>query len=127
MIFISPLTVPYGKKSFSLNINQYRNTHHQVLNKVKQLYKEMMRDQLVHQPMHDKIKLVYTLYPKTNRRTDIANVLSIHSKFFEDALVLYELIPDDNYYHLTQIDYRFGAVDKHDARVEIELTEINNA
>ena len=124
MNFTSPLTVPVGKKNFSLNQNIYRNSHHQVLNQAKVNYKQIMANQMRFKKPFDKVTITYTLYPKTKRRTDISNVLSIHSKFFEDCLVEHGLLVDDNYNYLPIIIFLFGMVDKDNPRVEIEVKEI---
>ena len=124
MNFTSPLTVPIGKKNFSLNQNIYRNSHHQVLNQAKVNYKQIMANQMRFKKPFDRVTITYTLYPKTKRRTDISNVLSIHSKFFEDCLVEHGLLVDDNYNYLPLIIFVFGKVDKDNPRVEIEVKEI---
>ena len=84
----SPLRVPTSKKrNFTLNLNQYRNTHFHVLNKAKVLYKEIITPQIASLSLFTRVKVIYTYYPPTKRRTDLGNVLSIHQKFFEDAFV----------------------------------------
>ena len=83
-----------------------------------------MANQMRFKKPFGKVTITYTLYPKTKRRTDISNVLSIHSKFFEDCLVEYGLLPDDNYIYIPIVSYVFGKVDKDNPRVEIEVKEI---
>jgi len=122
MKFISPLKVPVSKsKFFILNINNYRNTHYHVLNKAKIAYKEHMYEQIKDIPVLSCVKIKYTLYPGTKRRTDTSNVLSIHDKFFADALVENGKLEDDNYLFVTGSEYLFGGVDKKNPRVEIEI------
>lgn len=125
MILISPLKVPVGKKFFILNINNYRNTHYQVLNKAKISYKALMQEQIKKVSKLDVIRIKYTLYPGTKRLMDVSNVLSIHDKFFADALVEYEKIKDDNYKFLIGSIYEFGCIDKDNPRVEIMIEEVN--
>lgn len=72
----------------------------------------------------DKITLEYTLYPKTKRLVDVANVCSIVDKYFYDALVETGKLPDDNYNHLSSVFYRFREVDKDNPRVVVTLKEI---
>ena len=124
MNFTSPLTVPVGKKNFSLNLNIYRNACYQVLSQAKVSYKQLMANQMRFKKPFSKVTIIYTLYPKTKRRTDISNVLSIHSKFFEDCLVEHGLLVDDNYNYLAKVTYLFGKVDKDNPRVDIEVKEI---
>lgn len=126
MVLISPLKVPITKKKyFILNLNNYRNTHFFVLNKAKIVYKEMMQEQLSKLNKYKKIRIKYTLYPKTNHLTDIGNVTSIHQKLFEDALVETGLLEDDNYLFIIGSTQAFGEIDKDNPRVEIEIEEID--
>jgi len=77
----SPLYVMVGKKKIYLNLNVYRNLHHQALNKAKINYKAIIADQVIKLPIMDRIMIQYVLYPKTRRLTDLDNVISIHAKF----------------------------------------------
>ena len=123
MIFISPLSVPVGKKNFSLNLNIYRNAHHRTLSQAKINYKSLMSSQLQPRQKLDKISITYTLYPKIKRKMDISNVCSVTDKFFSDCLVEMGWLVDDNYLFLDRVVYVFGEVDKHNPRVEIEVIE----
>ena len=122
---IAPLRVKQTKlKMYTLNLNTYRNTHFQVLNKVKKEYKAAITDQLKDKPHFHNVKIRYVLYVKTNRLCDISNVLSIHDKFFCDALVELDKLPEDNYQHLQDVQYCYGGKDKDNPRVEILVTEV---
>ena len=124
-IILSPLQVPRTKSThFILNMNVYRNTHYQTLNKVKQNYKEQMTAQLSQLPKLDRVQLVYTLYPASRRLCDITNVCSIHSKFFLDSLVELAILPDDNYHHVIRETFQFGEVDRTNPRVEIAIQPV---
>lgn len=119
---ISPLSVKQTKtKQFILNLNNYRNTHYQTLNKVKVNYKAELAAQIKLLPTFTRIGLMFTLYPKTARLTDVSNVCSVHEKFFADALVELGKLPDDNYLYLPESGYRFGAIDRENPRVEITI------
>ena len=121
----SPLRVRTGKgKYFTLGLNTYRNTHYFVLNKAKKQYKEDISYQLEGITLTTPLKITYTLYPKTKRLTDIGNICSIHQKFFEDALVEFGIIEDDNYNFIKETEFIFGSVDKHNPRVDIEIRTI---
>jgi hypothetical protein len=121
----SPFQVPTGKKkNFSLNLNVYRNAHHFTLAKAKKVYKEMMSESIAKLPTFNRISLRLVMYPKTQRLFDLGNVGSITEKFFLDALVEFEKLPDDNYKYCSSITYEFGEVDKINPRVEIHLNEI---
>ena len=122
----SPLRVPLTKKKdFILNLNNYRNTHFQSLNKAKVNYKSLMKDQIEGLPSFSKVRVIYTLYPGTKRLCDLSNVCSIHDKFFMDALTELGKLPDDDYTHAPEISYRYGHIDRTNPRCCIEIEEIN--
>ena len=122
----SPLRVKSSKhKWFTLNLNMYRNAHYHILNNAKKQYKLDIDDQITNLDLTTPIHIIYTLYPKTNRLTDLGNVCSIHQKFFEDALVDKGILVDDNYYCIPSSEFIFGNVDKHNPRVDIEIRTIN--
>ena len=124
-IVISPLRVSVTKKKFFiLNLNNYPNTHYQTLNKAKKTYKEVIRPQIMALPAYDVIHTTYTLFPKTRRLTDLDNVCCVHAKFFQDALVFYGNIQDDNYMYVSGVNFRFGEVCKDNPRVEIEIRRV---
>lgn len=123
-MIIAPLFCMQSKtKKFIYNLNVYRNAHYRTLHKVKIEYASQVSDQIKDVFPMDRISLTYILYPKTRRRTDLANVLSIHDKFFCDALVSQGKLPDDDYTHVIQTTYKFGKVDKENPRVEILITQ----
>lgn len=122
---ISPLRVPKSKSAdFILNLNHYRNAHFHTLNNAKKRYLNEIQYQVKSLPLYKKIKLIYTLYPKNKKLCDLDNVLSIHAKFFQDALVTLGRIPEDNYLCVVGSEYRFGAVDKINPRVEINIESV---
>lgn len=124
-LIIAPLRVPKTKtKDFIFNLNVYRNTHYQTLNKVKIEYKQALKQQLDALPNFKRVIVEYRLFPKSKRRTDIGNVTSIHQKFFEDALVECGKIVDDSYDHVVMSLQSFGKVDKDNPRVEIRIIEV---
>lgn len=125
IMVMAPLFVMQTKtKKFYLNLNAYRNTHFQVLNKAKIEYKKIIRNQLIDLPEFSAVALRYTLYPKTKRLCDLDNILSIHAKFFQDALVELSKIEEDSYIFIPQSIYQFGNIDKLNPRVEIEILPI---
>ena len=128
MIINSPLSVPISKnKKFILNLNNYRNAHYNALNIAKKAYLKIIGDQLIKLHFVEKAKVRYKLFPGTRRRTDIGNVISIHKKFFEDAIVDAGIISDDDYKHIIASSESFGEVDKKNPRVEIVIMpEIEN-
>ena len=118
----SPLRVPAGKKDFILNLGNYRNTHYRALNDAKINYAAMIKAQVSQLPLFDTpIELLFTLYPADKRLCDLDNVLSIHAKFFQDALVSNKKIGDDNYRYIYKTSNTIGLIDKENPRVEIEI------
>ena len=127
MLIISPLRVPQSRvKDFILNLNNYRNTHFRSLNTTKINYKLAVESQIKELPTFTRIRVHYTIYPASRRRTDLGNVVSVHKKYFEDALVEFGKIPDDDYMHIIFNSESFGEVDKDNPRVEIQITEVQD-
>lgn len=121
-----PIGIKIGRKNYALNLNIYRNAHYQTLNKMKVEFSKVIEPELMKLPSFKSIDLTYTLYPKTKRLCDIANVCSIVDKFFCDALVNIGKLPDDNYEYLKNITYTFGSIDKDNPRVTVKISgEIN--
>ena len=121
----SPLRVPVSKsKEFILNMNNYRNAHYQTLNKAKQNYKAVMFEQISKLPALSKVAIHYTLYPATKRKTDIDNVMAVHKKFFQDALVECGKLQDDNYDFIPFNSEVMGSVRKDSPSVEVTIYEV---
>ena len=125
---IAPLFVILSKsakgKKYHLNLNQYRNWHYIANNNVKKKYKELLSDQLKDLKFEGKIRLTYTLFRDTNRKGDKMNPLCVHDKFFCDALVELDCIPDDTDAFIEDHIFKYGGVDKGNGRVEIIIEEI---
>lgn len=122
----SPLKIKISKKkSFILNLNNYRNASYYLLNDAKKAYKKAVLSQLNSLPKFTKIRLTYVFYPQTRRRYDVANVCSITDKFFSDALVETGHLEDDNYHFIPDVLYCIGEIDKENPRVQILIEEIS--
>ncbi len=123
-----PLRVllPRKKKEgrmFSLNLNVYRNAHHQVLNEAKKAYVQAVLEAVADRELSVDAPFVfeYVVYPPTRRRMDLGNVLPVVQKFTEDALVELSLLPDDSYEFIRAVRYGVGEVDKVNPRVELRI------
>jgi hypothetical protein len=135
MKLILPLSVTMPRKTkadriWILNLNSYRNTHFQTLNKAKAIYSEWIKafvpfygdaecfsEHIIDPPY----RFVYTIFPATGRRFDLANVLPIIQKFTDDSLIELGIISDVSWKVIKAIDYRFGAIDKENPRAELEI------
>lgn len=116
------VTLPRKTKAdrkFIINLNNYRNWHYLVSNQIKESYKVSLHDKLSGIKFKGKIKLHFVLYQGSKRRVDRANVLSVHEKFFCDALTAYGCIADDNDNFIEETRYTSGQVDKENPRVEV--------
>ena len=128
MKIILPLSVTLPRKTkadkvFTLNLNIYRNCHHMTLNQAKIAWKGIVAQSTAGKQIVEPspFKFVYTVYPATGRKFDLANVLSIVQKFTDDALQEFGFITDDSYKVIPIIVYKFGGVDKENPRVELEV------
>jgi Holliday junction resolvase RusA-like endonuclease len=110
-----------GKKRFPINLNHFRNAYFHSINKSKILYKEQIQSQLEGLVLNPPLTITYTYFPPDKRLSDLGNVLTIQSKYFEDALVELGYLEDDNYTFIDQIIYKFGSIDRVDPRVEISI------
>jgi hypothetical protein len=119
----SPLKVKVSsRKYWILNLNYYRNTHFRVLNNAKIEYKRLLKDRISELPYFNKISLHYEVYPNSERKFDLGNIISIHDKFFLDALVELGRIADDNYTNVVATSYSFGSIDTSNPRVVITIS-----
>lgn len=118
-----PTVVGLSKnKNWILNLNNYRNAHYQILNKAKVNFKHIVNKEISKLPAFKRIDSIeYILYRDTHRHCDVANVCSIVDKFFCDALVEAQKLPDDNYEFLKTISYKWGGV-ADSAYVDIKIT-----
>jgi len=109
-------------KKFVLNLNIYRNAHHFTLDGAK---KEMARHVALAvsgislgEPPY---RFTYTIFPATGRAFDLGNVCPVIQKFTDDSLIELGVIGDDKYKIVSEINYRFGAVDKENPRAELTI------
>ena len=127
--FISPLFVDLPRRTgkprrIRLNLNEYRNTHHQLLNQAKVQYCSEMAGQLKGVKFGKHFMMSFRLFKKTRRKTDKANILSIVEKFFCDALTHYNCIPDDDDEVIIEQRYLRTEHDPVLPRVEITIWEV---
>jgi len=126
-MIIAPLYVMLPRKTKAdrkviLNLNNYRNWNYFISNEVKKKYKEDIKDQLRGLKFDMPLRLEFKLFKGSKRLSDRANVLSIHEKFFCDALTECGCIKDDDDTHILSTYYCSGEIDKTDPRVEITIS-----
>ena len=126
--FTMPLYLILSKakngKKYHINLNNYRNWHSQVSNNLKKKYKEVVSKQFIGVKFTKPIEIKFICIRPDKRRVDRANVLSVHEKFFCDALVEYGCLPDDNDLFIIRSIYESGPIDKNNGRVIIQITEL---
>lgn len=121
-----PLSVEIGSrkvKSKTLNLNYYRNWNRFDEAKIKKAYTRIaiqLMDKYKFEQVK-KISLEFTLWKGSYRRIDRSNILSIHEKYFCDALTEMKFIKDDNDKHITHTIYMTGGVDKKNPRVDVVI------
>lgn len=108
-------------KKIIINLNNYRNWKFFLSNDVKKAYKENVREMISGLKFNSPIKLHFTLHQGTNRRVDRSNVLSIHEKFFCDALTECGCIGDDNDKYIESTSYSSGKILPKDPHVEVTI------
>lgn len=117
------MKVNKGGELESLNLNVYRNLHFYKLNFQKKAFHDFVKPLLSGLPPMEAISLHYQINPKGGSRLDTMNVGSVVDKFFSDALVLCEIIPDDDYKHVVKNDFEFGSLCPNDPHVLVTITE----
>lgn len=126
---ISPLFLQLSKgakgKKYYLNLNNYRNWHYIVSNNLKKAYKELMKSELGDLDITGRIEIKFLLIRGDSRKVDRANVLSVHEKFFCDALVELGCIEDDNDKFIVRTIYESGEIDRGNGRVEIFINSVD--
>lgn len=127
---ISPFRVDVPRKTmppvlYSLNLNQYRNWHPNVESKVKKRYSEKMKDQLEGLVFNRPITIEYRVFKPTRRRLDKMNVVAVVSKYFQDSLVDWGCLPDDNDDFIKDEVVKPTVYDKDNGRVELIIKQVD--
>ena len=122
-----PLYIESGARKIKrhhINLNNYRNWHHQVSNNIKIKYSDIVANKLLRYKNKNfpKIKLEFTYYKPTKAKRDRSNILSIHEKFFCDALTKIGFIADDNDDIIKSSFFSSGGLDRENPRAEIKIT-----
>jgi len=113
-----------GDKKYYINQNTYRNLHFQVNNKLKQIYKEQVREQLEGLTIDTPVEITYQVFKMSKRKQDKMNVVSIASKYFLDAVSEYGCWEDDNDDVVKTEIILPTEIDRENPRIEITIKSI---
>jgi Holliday junction resolvase RusA-like endonuclease len=126
--FSVPIKLEVGvskKKTYYLNLNNYRNWQHHLNNQLKKTFKLLIAEKVRNlEPLLKPCRVTFEIYYPTRRLFDVDNIGAVVSKFTHDALVELEILTDDNYTVIPEIVYRFGGIDKDNARCDVTVEEI---
>lgn len=121
-----PIHVPTStRKTFSLNLNVYRNAHFRDLHKAKLEFTAAVTEAVRKLPRFRAIRLTYVLFWPNKGRVDVSNICSVVDKFFSDVLVDCGRIEDDSCLYIDEIVYRFGGVEPKRPRVEVTIDPVD--
>ena len=112
-----------SRKKTALNLNVYRNLHFRSLNSLKNKFHRLSEKLLKDIPPLGRIRLHYSIHPKSKRRLDIMNFGSVVDKFFSDCLTEYGIIKDDDFTQLDFASFGFGGLAKEEY-ILVTITEI---
>ena len=119
-----PLSIPRARKTpWVLNLNVYRKTHYIECNRMKKIYEKMIVDQLYGKKQITEKNMVakFNYFAPTKAIRDISNACCIIDKFTLDAIVHFNVIPDDNYKYIQSSFYHYAGLDRENPRCELEL------
>lgn len=126
-----PLKIHINKrKTWTLNLNQYRNAHHHVLSSAKKKYSKHVKELILEKyglkpPKFKKPVCIYFIYYHGSKvRVDTANPCSIIDKFFCDAVTDMGIWPDDNAKWVKASIYQWGGVDTLNPRCEVIIKQV---
>ena len=120
---INPSKTGLGK-TYSVNLNQYRNWNPMVENNIKRKFTELMREQLEGVIFDSPVEVTYKVFKPNARRLDKMNVVSITSKYLLDSLVDYGCIADDNDDYVKTETILPTELDRSNGRVEVTIKTI---
>lgn len=111
-------------KKFILNLNNFRNAHHQILNQAKEEYEKVVKDLAGQVVKYEKALIYFVYYHPTRGRVDKSNPCSIIEKFACDALTKMGFWEDDDSTHIPWTISKFGGVDKENPRCDMYICEM---
>ena len=127
---VAPTFVDIPRKSkpdkrVYINLNTYRNLHYAVNNKVKKMYLESIREQLIGVTIETPCEITYKVYKPTRRRLDKMNVVAVCSKYLLDAITELGCWEDDNDEFVKTETILPTEYDKGNGRVEVNIKSLS--
>ena len=115
-------------KEISINLNTYRNLHFQVNNQCKTIAKANVLKYLEETgqtgiTFDNPVDVYVKVYKKTRGRLDKGNVFAVATKYFYDALVDLEVLPDDNDDFIKYEVLQPTEIDKENPRIVLTIKE----
>jgi len=121
-----PIYYKTKTKTYLVGLNEYRNLHFQILNKIKKYYHQLiiqkLKDCKIEKIQFKKVHLSYKIYLKRGG-TDGGNVRSVIEKFYLDAIKDYGLIENDTFEFVISDNAEYFK-DKLNPRAEIEVKKV---
>lgn len=116
-------------KRYWLTMNNYRNWHYQISNKIKVEFKSIVEPQVSILPdlsmMWGQIHLHYIYFPPNRAARDLMNVVSVVDKFFQDALVECGKLEDDDLSIVPSVSCNADSIDTDNPRMEVLISAHN--
>lgn len=109
-----------GNKVMLVGLNNYRNWHHSISNKIKHHYSDIVGE-IVGDRKFKKIKVKYIVYAR-RVGTDGPNIRSVIEKFFLDGLVNCGAIKDDSIQYVVADSSEYF-IDRENPRIVINISE----
>ena len=113
-------------KTILVSMNEYRNLHYHVLNKLKIHYENIVilkfQNQKPKEPLTN-YQIHYRLFYK-NKQSDLMNIVSVIDKFVNDGLIKAGVVIDDNVGLYRKVTAEVGWQDKSTPRIEVEVKEM---
>lgn len=132
--FILPTYLTFKLKTkkdrkIAVNLNWFRHAHHRDYTKAKDLYCEIMSEQLRKfdpVPGDTKLSIRYNFYAARNDSPDLDNFAGAAKKFFQDAMVKNGFIEDDNVNFIVSNSEYYCGIDRENPRIEALITCLND-
>ena len=90
------------------------------------MVRNMIPDNAYRIPGTTKVKAIFIYYATSKRLVDLSNPCCVIDKFTMDAVVSAGILVDDNIKHVTDVQYKYGGVDRNNPRCDFFLVKQTN-